>query len=41
MMHRAHSHELHRGCIASAWEIKPTDGEIGDMEANLAKTPKE
>jgi hypothetical protein len=33
--------ELHRDCIADAWEISLADGGIGDMESNHAKSPKE
>jgi hypothetical protein len=38
---RSFPDELHCDCIAGAWEIGSADGEIGDMESNLAKSPKE
>jgi uncharacterized tellurite resistance protein B-like protein len=41
IMRRALPGELHSDCIADAWEISLADGEIGDMESNLAKSPKE
>jgi hypothetical protein len=40
MLHYLHSIELHCGCITDAWEIRPTDGEIGDTEGTFPRLRK-